>query len=294
MKVENKIYKVKYGLTQQRSTPCFYLPLQYCGKPDECGEVNLIGGYHSCREGFMSLLLDQFNEDLQDRGIPNDRFRLHVFETVNNIWEEKGKTSRRFVGKKVEEFPELEKTYTRSILFGKKVLNMLEGEAKWLKTKVYRLVDPDFEDSHISYMFEASRRWMKAPYLLSMFCLIVRSANTLTFDVNGKRFKDASEIIKKVKTLKDYFALIEQSRDNLACYVYQSYPYWQLILKSYPEIWEKRKMEYYWDTDRLPSRWPSHEGLQKLITGDAADDEVRKKFKKILKEKGMKFVEEEH
>jgi hypothetical protein len=239
----------------------------------------------------MSILVDYFNDNKNGWEIPTDRFRLHVSETVRSIYEPSSSadnyTPQTFLGKETKDFTEMEKLFTRRILFTKQVLNVFEADAGWLKTKVYQLVDPAWEDSHVSYMFEASRRWMKSTYLLSMYLLIIRSAYSMMKDtVNCDR------MIRETKTVEGYLSLLTEFERVVvpSYYIDSSKQYWQLILKSYPELWERRKMEHYWNKEQMGNAFPSHEGLHKLVCGNAADYEVNKKFEKILAKEGMGFV----
>lgn len=217
------------------------------------GEIKLIQGTHTCREGLVSNMRSRIMGNSSSQ--PTDKMRMIFKFTLGK-------------GNEVSDRAAAETWVIRAI----DVLHSFERLAGWPLTRVYKLeTTKGWVDA---YYFWSSRRWMKASYMVSLYVLLVRMCK----DERIKGFKDfysLRTLIKKVSTQK---TLINDQH-----YVTSSLPYWEALMVGYPEVFRQRKITYYWDNKRIGGNGGSSEGIQYLVSGDTSYTEARNKVLEIKK-----------
>lgn len=154
---------------------------------------------------------------------------------------------------------------------GKNVLNIFEKELGWPLTTMHdaKLKDQEiFGGPNVFTMkyFLGSRRWVKAPPMTSLFCLLVRICRDERW-AEVKSYKDIRSLISAVKNgkqkpFKYESGWIRDTSDN-----------WFPMLKSYPDLFRKRKIESYWGSldgysgiDQIfKTHWIKHPDVKKAF-----------------------------
>ncbi|MDX1314238.1 MAG: hypothetical protein R3356_01945 [Eudoraea sp.] len=220
------------------------------------GKISILGDAQGCREGLIGRMREQITSSRSS--LKTDKTRL-IFK-----WQAAEKNLSR-------DTKIIDGWVKRAI----NVLHACERKAGWPLTRVYKIDVGDRKWLKL-YYFHASRRWMKASYLISLYVLLVRMCK----DERVAGFKDFSGLVAKVKKIMGSGHALKTDHG----YVKDSYPYWEAVLTGYPDLFRKRKMPYYWDTSRLGgSSMPSSEGIQYLVKGDTRYTEVREKLIQIKK-----------
>lgn len=241
---------------------CEYFQFSFGGaREPKNGEIDFVQGTNTCREG---LILNMRQSIVAGSKIqPTDKFRM-IFK-----WT----ASEKHLDKDLEV---IDGWLKRSI----PVLQAFDRAAGWPLTKIYKI---DCKQDWLKpYYFLSSRRWMKSSYLVSLYVLLVRMCK----DERITGFKDLKGLIATIEKLT--------KSSNLKCdgpYVKGSLPYWEAIMKGYPRLFRKRKMDYYWNIERLTnsqSNSGSAEGIHLLTCGSTKYPEVRKELLKIKDELNTK------
>ena len=220
------------------------------------GKIAIIQGTNTCREGMMANMRSSIVKE--NKELPTDKFRV--------IWKWTASEKNLKADLKT-----INDWVNRSIA----VLQAFDRIAGWPLTRVYQ-VEADGRKWLKLYYYHSSRRWMKSSYLVSLYLLLIRMCK----DTRITGFKDFNGLVSKLeKILKNDKLLIDTS------YVRQSLPYWEAIMKGYPSLFRQRKIQYYWDTDRLSGNSSGgSEGIQMLTNGSTYYKEVRAELLKIQKE----------
>jgi hypothetical protein len=226
-----------------------------CAQEPKNGEIRLVQGYHSCREGLVSSMRGRINEGADNQ--PTDKMRM-IFR-----W-----TAGRGASKK--DLQDIESWVHRSIA----ILRALDKLAGWPLTRVYK-IEHGKGDWLQPHYFLSSRRWMKSSYLVSLYCLLVRMGKDERID-GFKDFKGLCKVVDKAlasgKNLKNDHTYVKTCR-----------PYWEAIMRGYSRMFEQYKLPYYWDSSKVGGR-AGVEGINYLVTGDTAYTEMYRELKKIRKE----------
>lgn len=228
-----------------------------CAKEPKDGKIQLVSGTHSCREGLFHNMRTRIcnSGDVQ----PTDKMRM-IFRWYVSSASNKSQ---------MEADDEWAK---RSVA----VLQAFDKTAGWPLTRVYKL-GVGSRNWLQAYYYYSSRRWMKSSYLVSLYVLLVRMCK----DKRITGFKDFDGLVKVVQKALS-------SGQNLTSdhsYVKPCLPYWEAIMKGYPDLFRKHKMPYYWDTARLSGgSGGGSEGIQYLISGTTKYTEIREELLRIKKE----------
>jgi hypothetical protein len=237
----------------------------YCGfnfgcaqEPDKDGEIRLVSGLHTCREGLFHQMRSRICDNTDPTTQPTDKMRMIFRWYVNNASSSAEK-------KKIDE-----EWAKRSVA----VLQAFDKLAGWPLTRVYKL--DTGKDWLQAYYYHSSRRWMKSSYLVSLYILLVR----MCADTRITGFKDFNGLVKTIKKITDSGPSLKSDQS----YVLNSLPYWEAIMKGYPDLFRKHKLPYYWDTSRLGgSVNGGSEGIQYLVNGNTKYTEIRQELMKIKK-----------
>jgi len=232
-----------------------------CAREPVDGKIQLVSGTHTCREGLFHNMRSRINTG--EASQPTDKMRM-IFR-----WYVSQKSAP-------SEMKANEEWVKRSI----PVLQAFDKIAGWPLTRVYKLDVGDKSDWLQAYYYWSSRRWMKASYLVSMYVMLVRMSK-------DKRITGFKNFDGLVKVLEKIFAGKSQLQNDHS-YVKTSMPYWEAIMKGYPDLFRQYKLPYYWNTQRIGGGSGGSEGLQYLCNGDTSYTDVRKKLLEIKKDLAAK------
>jgi hypothetical protein len=165
--------------------------------------------------------------------------------------------------------------FPRQVAAGLVMLNTIEKNYGWPLTRAY----PVSNDQHLAktqqfYYITASKRWIKAPAMLSLFTLLLRIATHET------KFK----FKHKVKTMKSLFDTLDDlskkcGQHNLAYYRAHGRN-WELVLDNYSKLFGSREMSdlYFPKT----GGYFFTEGINELCDGSSRDTALSQQFYKML------------
>jgi hypothetical protein len=161
-----------------------------------------------------------------------------------------------------------------------RLLHLYERIAGWPLTKTYK-VKTD-KDNIKLYYFLSSRRWIKAPYLMSLYILLIRIGKLEYLD-DFKTYDDLTEIVNKLSAGKQ---AQQAGCDNDERYITNTFPYWKTIAENYGELFRKKKIEYYWSKERLTTdSYVGYEGIDYLSSGNTHNSTLYKRFMELHKKK---------
>lgn len=187
------------------------------------------------------------------------------------------------------------KEYEESLLKRIKILNILEHECGWLKTKACKVVY-NKELPQELYMIVGSRRWIAAPSLLSLYVMLLRSGHRLVTE-NFYSYQGLMKSLdKKLKPLCKNSKGWDEDTDNGwsdhddKFYAAMTYKYWALLLRNYKNLFESisiydaykvRKSEDY-------QREPDKDGIYNLCNPNYtySHKKLKERFMKLVKKVG--------
>ena len=214
-----------------------------------------------CRESFCEYLRQELRKIVK-HGINLDKLHMVMHRRVNK--------SRKAV--------EL-KGFETQVLAGQKMANAIEGHYGWPLTKIYPAVaskNPPVQPHNGFYYITASKRWMKAPAMLSLYTLLFRIA-VLEKDL---KFKHRIRSIKSLYTVLD--EITEKSGSSESAYYKAHGDKWKLVLDNYKKLFGCRKMEdLYFPGGN--SSYHFSEGINSLCDGNSKDLVLKRAFSKIVK-----------
>ena len=205
-----------------------------CHEPKD-GKVRLVSSTHSCRDGFGTKVRESIMSD--DGSFVTDKCRI-LFR-----WSGAGTNNEEWA------------------LRGLAAMHAAEKCAGWPLTRMQK-VEMGVSNQKAVYC-RGSRRWIKAPYLLTLYILLMR----MCADDRIQGFKDIDGLIKTINSISSL------KRDNDQ--VRKTVGYWKALLLAYPEMFQKKKITYYWDTDRIKSDGYG-EGIYRLCNNSTSFPELYK------------------
>ena len=146
-------------------------------EPTDDGKVYLLGkNVRTCREEFCRDIRERINSNgATDQ--PMDKTRV-LF-----VWGLPEEASKRD--------DHNQETLKSWLERGVSALHSIEKLAGWPLTRVYK-VKTENDERYFAYYFHSSRRWMKAPYLMSLYVLAIR----MCIDSRIKDFQNFDELEK--------------------------------------------------------------------------------------------------
>lgn len=224
-------------------------------------EIEIYNRFHTCREGLIGEIyknLDKINTDKThmllkwDSGATDDQKQVDN-DLANQRWIED------------------------SI----KLLHIYESIAKWPLTKPYRVKTENGDRTKL-YYFLSSRRWIKAPYLMSLYVLMIRLCRNELFT----DFKTHDDLIKIGKTVSNKGKAYISNDER---HFIDTFKYWTTFITHYADLCRQRKIEYYWSPERLaPDNSVSYEGITNLSKGYTTNKDLYNKLVAFHKEEGRK------
>ena len=248
----------------------------HCAQPED-GKINLHNNFHGCREGMIGNMRQLITSSSSI--FKTDKMRMIFAWKCSN----RGSADR---SQAVEDKTMLAKSLKDGDAWmrrGLAVLNICEKHAGWYLTRVYKCNGiADSVSNHVSgedsvikwvnpYYFLSSRRWLKSSYMTSLYVLLVRMCG----DERITKVKDFDALVKLISGLGSL------QRDN--SHVTKTLPYWEAILKGYPEIFEKKKIEHYWEGARIGNTGNGNggEGISMFCSGSTNYKNARERMLKV-------------
>jgi uncharacterized protein YeeX (DUF496 family) len=248
----------------------------FCTAPDEDGQIRVIRYFDTCRESVCEFLRKQIDDGIKRGAYPIDtkRTRLLLFTKAQN----------RYSKVKVEKFT---LDSDKKMLHALKVVNHLENEYKWSKTKMKKVelkdaikygMFNDVKDRINMYMVVGSSKWLKSPHLLSLYILIFR----LCYRGFKSNFKNHEEFLQKLKsygnTHKADASYVRIFQDKI-----------DVLLRNYDRLFGKRTLKSLYSKYSLVTINGYNEGISRLCSGLSGDIDISKRFGKICKENNIEY-----
>jgi len=167
--------------------------------------------------------------------------------------------------------------FKNQIALAQKMLNVIEKHYGWPLTRVYAAkAVQKMPTSWQFYYVAASKRWIKAPAMLSLFTLLFRIAEAETkFKLRGR-----IRSMKSLFTTLDYLA--ERSNSHEVRYYSKHGHRWQLVLDNYRRLFSGRNMtDLYFPQS---GGYFFEEGINHLCDKSSKDRALNKAFHKIIEE----------
>lgn len=226
--------------------------------------------FESCREAVCGTLRDQLmgTKGWHCHEIPLDKVRLvlyfrHPGITVNGAKASYAATQERF---------------RRVVFAGVKLVNAYESKLGWPLTKMYKVKCTEKVPAKNTFFYTVgSRRWIKAPALLSLYLLLLRLGHHHV--IQKKAFRTYGTAYKTLKA-----ACKRGSLPTDLSYFKTHGDQWMLILKNYERLFKNRTMtDLYIPSQRYNNEY-FHEGINTLCDNDTLDVKLQQEMYKIYKE----------
>jgi hypothetical protein len=233
------------------------------------GGVKTVTSLTYCRESFCEYIRQDVRKVI-DHGIDLKKLQMITYRRVKN------------------KSPEEAKDFADQTAAAQKMFNVIEKHYGWPLTRVYPLELIKRQPAHPIdlverqpayvlnkfYYISASKRWIKAPAMLSLYTLLIRIA------ANEPKFK----FRHKIRSMKSLFAVLDDLA-KMSTYpeirYYKAHGHnWQLMLDNYRKLFASRSMEdlYY----------PQHggyfftEGVNHLCDVVSKDRKLNKVMSKLV------------
>lgn len=226
------------------------------------GKVRCRTGLVYCRESFCEYLRQDIRK-VSHNGIITTKLHMLTHRRVPNT---------KFLERH-------KKTFLNQTLAAQAMANAIESHYGWPLTKVYA-IEPckDQEDilpSNLFYYITASRRWMKAPAMLSLYTLLFRVASN-----NGKFRFDT-----RIKDIKSFYEILadasKKSSYSEMYYVGAHISTWPMVLDNYDKLFGSRSIESLYNPGG--GAYFFSEGINRLCDQDSKDHKLNRAFVKIMK-----------
>jgi len=219
------------------------------------GEVGTVTDMTYCRESFCEYIRQELR-GVAHRGIDLRKIHMVVFRRISK---------RKLMGAK---------DFQNQIVAAQKMLNVIEKNYGWPLTKIYPAKSyRKMAVNNKFYYVTASKRWIKAPAMLSLFTLLFRVAITET----KHKFKN------KIRSMKSLFAVLDDlsARSGQAEVLYYGKHghNWKLVLSNYAKLFGSRSMsDLYFPK---AGGYFFTEGINQLCDGSSKDETLNKQFDKL-------------
>ena len=189
--------------------------------------------------------------------------------------------------------------FSKSMIYALDFINVLEEKHGWPLTTMYKVLGKRM------VVFCGTNKWMKSPFALSIYTLLMRvgqteQINALSLRTHDK-YKRYNEVVKYIKTMdRDFFVHKSRSMSNNRTLrrLAECIDVLDLFMENYNSLFKGRSFlsNYgyrsvieFCGTDKYyvsPSLFASDaNGIKDLIDGRAADLEIVRRFRKIKTQK---------
>lgn len=157
---------------------------------------------------------------------------------------------------------------------GVAVMHAMEKLAGWPLTRPRVVKMP--KNHQFGLYCRSSRRWLKTPYYVTLYILLMRMCGDPRI-TGFKTFNELEILMTKLSKTGGF-----KRDDN---HVRGTYMYWRAMMVGYPEIFEKKKITHYWNTDRLNAGSNGYgEGVLKFCSGGTSYKKARERMLKVKEE----------
>lgn len=171
------------------------------------------------------------------------------------------------------------KVFRGQISAGLAMLNVLEKNYGWPLTRAYPVKCGLSTLKNKFYYITASKRWIKAPAMLSLFTLLFRIAE------NNKKYKFGN----KIRSMKSLFAVLDdlysKSNEEEILYYGEHGDNWQKVLSNYGKLFGSRTIEDLYSPKE--GGYFFTEGINELCDLTSSDTTLNEEFSNIV-HKGAK------
>ncbi len=238
-----------------------YLQWAICDHPTVKGKVRQLSRFDHCRETLCCRIFDALDRQFKGKSMPIDKLRLLVKIGSNS---HHSPTQEEYQGRMDR--------HTKSAL---RTLNIIEKEHKWSLTKAYPIKPYSFGDK--VYMIVASKKWMRAPHLVSLF--------TLIFRISGDQMLQTPSFmrLKSYKSVMQHMEKFSAGGGSDGAKVKASLKYWGPLLHNYSKIFKGYPMKKAFD--RSTYRSHAEEGINRLCEGRCTNHKLQERFNEVVKKK---------
>jgi len=250
--------------------------------PDRERVIKLVTELHSCRE---SLCLDAANILKAKLGFRYDHGAKRLL-TLNdrrytNIVVFSKLYSHPSRGGLHKNHDNLAKTREGLIQKAVFVINSLERNVGWPLTKIRRITEnhngQEFHPADLFYYIRGSSKWLRAPSLLSLYGILLRSG-ALT-PVKSKDIKSSDE-----KVFLCLQAEVRKTKRPTGTYLRAALGYGIPFLQKVDSLFKGRTIPFNYGIDRLRNGKSEIgiEGFHKLISGSTRDDQLNERVREHI------------
>ena len=221
------------------------------------GKINAVTELTYCRESNCEYVRQELRH-VRHYGIDFNKLRMVICRRVRHT------------------APTAVVDFKNQIALAQKMLNVIEKHCGWPLTRVYA-VKPA-QKMPISWQFYyvvASKRWIKAPAMLSLFTLLFRIA------VAETKFK----LRRRIRSMKSLFTALDDLAERSSLHEVRYYNKhghrWQLVLDNYRKLFSGRDMaDLYFPQS---GGYFFTEGINQLCDQSSKDHALNKTFHNIIK-----------
>jgi len=260
----------------------FFLPT----RPNK-GTVERISTNYICREEYVDmfkmLILKQLKCKFQDQEYDEyDEDDLKCCTRKAYIGISSGANTDR-------------KPFIDSMMCALDVINVLEEKHGWPLTVLYETTKQN------SVIFCGTNKWIKSPFALSLYTLLMRLGETGTtrdmYDRIPNKYKRYDLFVNTMRRLKLRKRVYNYEDGRTIKRVLETIKYWDLFIKEYDTIFKRRSFlsnygyrsvnEWYRkSTGSSPDHPPIYasetDGISNLVFDKAVDLEICRRFKKLM------------
>jgi hypothetical protein len=149
-------------------------------------------------------------------------------------------------------------------------------------------------DKGSTHYVVGSKRWMKSPYMVSLYLLILKASYMDVMGDHSSIEKLIPSTLKRIERLRKYSSLEQRKRlpyrgwDNIASYTSASIKYWPIVISGYHRLFGKGPAKDYWLAGNFKPRRPiGCEGIHQLCIGQAALRGLAERFEKLCGSEGI-------
>lgn len=208
--------------------------------------------FEGCRESVTGLLRDQLmgtkQWDCHEIPLNKARFLLYF----------------RHPGEKVNRSAAQER-FRKVVFAGVKLANAYESKLGWPLTKMYKVeIIQKISTKNTFFYIVGSRRWIKAPALLSLYLLLIRLGHHHV--IQKKAFKTYDTAFETLKTICKRGSLPTD-----LFYFKMHGDQWMLVLENYNKLFKKRTIKDLYRPAKQYNNNYFPEGINTLCDGNTLD-----------------------
>jgi len=236
--------------------------------PAKAGAIRMLTDLTYCRESFCEYIRSDVR-NISNNGIDLKKLHMTICRKVPLKGVEAGL-----------------KIFQDQVIAGQRMVNAIEKHYGWPLTRVYPTTPVQHGTAANTrfYYITASKRWMKAPAMLSLFTLLFRIA------ASNRRFQFKNRIRSMKSLLKVLDEVAAKSSYGEVAYYRTHGKRWKLVLDNYKKLFSKRSMkDLYYPADG--NSYFFSEGINKICDESSGDTELNKTFGAIVKKHNKKTGE---